>query len=141
MQPVVTDGAPTPAGHYAQGIVHGGLVYVSGQLPIDPATGAVVDGDMTVQAERTLRNVAAVLEAAGSGLDRVLMLTIFVTAREEWPVVNAVCARLFGAHRPARAVVGGADLKPGCRIEITAVGMISEQRTANGERYTANGER
>ncbi len=125
MRPVETSGAPTPAGHYVQGMVHAGVVYVSGQLPIDPATGAVVDGDTTVQAERTLQNVAAVLEAAGSGLDRVLMLTVFVTSREDWPAVNAVCAKMFGAHRPARAIVGGADLKPGCRVEITAVGMIS----------------
>lgn len=125
MRPIETSGAPTPAGHYVQGMVHAGVVYVSGQLPIDPATGLVVDGDTTMQAERTLRNVAAVLEAAGSGLDRVLMLTVFVTSREDWPAVNAVCARMFGAHRPARAIVGGADLKPGCRIEITAVGMIS----------------
>lgn len=125
MRPVETSGAPTPAGHYVQGMVHAGVVYVSGQLPIDPATGLVVDGDTTMQAERTLQNVAAVLEAAGSGLDRVLMLTVFVTAREDWPAVNAVCARMFGAHRPARAIVGGADLKPGCRVEITAVGMIS----------------
>ncbi len=125
MRPVETSGAPTPAGHYVQGMVHAGVVYVSGQLPIDPATGLVIDGDTTVQAERTLQNVAAVLEAAGSGLDRVLMLTVFVTSREDWPAVNAVCVRMFGAHRPARAIVGGADLKPGCRVEITAVGMIS----------------
>jgi 2-iminobutanoate/2-iminopropanoate deaminase len=125
MRPVETSGAPTPAGHYVQGMAHAGVVYVSGQLPIDPATGLVVDGDTTVQAERTLQNVAAVLEAAGSGLDRVLMLTVFVTSREDWPAVNAVCTRMFGAHRPARAIVGGADLKPGCRVEITAVGMIS----------------
>lgn len=127
MRPVQTPDAPAPAGHYAQGIVHGGVVHVSGQLPIDPATGAVVDGDMTVQAERTLRNVAAVLEAAGSGLDRVLMLSIFVTSRDEWPAVNEVCARMFGPHRPARAVVGGADLKPGCRIEITATAMLDDE--------------
>lgn len=125
MRPIETSGAPTPAGHYVQGMVHAGVVYVSGQLPIDPATGLVVEGDTTMQAERTLQNVAAVLEAAGSGLDRVLMLTVFVTSREDWSAVNAVCARMFGAHRPARAIVGGADLKPGCRIEITAVGMIS----------------
>lgn len=125
MVPIETSGAPTPAGHYAQGIVHGGVVYVSGQLPIDPATGTVIEGDIAAQSERTLRNVAAVLEAAGSGLDRVLMLTVFVTSREDWPVVNEVCARMFGAHRPARAIVGGAELKPGCRVEITAVGMVS----------------
>jgi 2-iminobutanoate/2-iminopropanoate deaminase len=115
---IVTDRAPHPAGHYAQGMLHDGIVYVSGQLPIDPRTGEVTPGDTAAQAEQTLSNVAAVLEAAGSGLDRVLMLSVFVTSREDWPAVNAVCARRFGAHTPARAVVGGADLKPGCRVEM-----------------------
>ncbi len=127
MRPITTDQAPTPAGHYAQGMVHEGIVYVSGQLPIDPATGAVIEGDIAAQAERTLRNVAAVLEAAGSGLDRVLMLSVFVISREDWPAVNVVCERLFGAHRPARAVVGGADLKTGCRIEMVATAMLGDR--------------
>ncbi|MDX2260239.1 MAG: Rid family detoxifying hydrolase [Gemmatimonadales bacterium] len=124
MHPVTTDQAPRPAGHYAQGMVHAGIVYVSGQLPIDPATGEVVAGDIAVQADRTLRNVAAVLEAAGSGLDRVLMLSVFVVSRDDWPAVNVVCERLFGTHRPARAVVGGADLKAGCRVEMVATAMV-----------------
>jgi reactive intermediate/imine deaminase len=126
MHAIATDGAPRPAGHYTQGMVHDGVVYVSGQLPIDPATGDVVAGDITVQAERTLRNVAAVLEAAGSGLDRVLMLSVFVISRDDWPAVNTVCEQLFGAHRPARAVVGGAELKAGCRVEMTAVAAVPE---------------
>jgi 2-iminobutanoate/2-iminopropanoate deaminase len=126
MHPVSTDQAPRPAGHYAQGMVHAGIVYVSGQLPIDPASGEVVAGDIAVQADRTLRNVAAVLEAAGSGLDRVLMLSVFVVSRDDWPAVNVVCERLFGAHRPARAVVGGADLKAGCRVEMVATGVVKE---------------
>lgn len=123
MKRIVTDRAPLPAGHYEQAIVHDGIVYVSGQLPIDPSTGQPIEGDSAAQAERTLQNVAAVLDAAGSGLADVLMLTVFVTAREDWPAVNTVCERLFGAHKPARAVVGGADLKPGCRVEmvVTAV--------------------
>jgi 2-iminobutanoate/2-iminopropanoate deaminase len=124
MHPVTTDKAPRPAGHYAQGMVHAGIVYVSGQLPIDPATGEVVAGDIAVQADRTLRNVAAVLEAAGSGLDQVLMLSVFVVSRDDWPAVNVVCERLFGAHRPARAVVGGADLKEGCRVEMVATAVV-----------------
>ncbi len=124
MKRIVTDRAPMPAGHYEQGIVHDGLVYVSGQLAIDPTTGQVIVGDTAAQAEQTLRNVAAVLEAAGSGLDQVLMLSVFVTAREDWPAVNAVCERLFGAHKPARAVVGGADLKPGCRVEMVVTAVV-----------------
>lgn len=120
-QAVHTGDAPQPGGHYSQGVVHDGLVYVSGQLPIDPATGLVIAGDITTQAERTLDNVAAILQAASSGLDRILMLTIFVLTRDDWAAVNAVCVRRFGAHSPARAIVGAANLKANCRIEITAV--------------------
>ncbi len=124
MHPVHTDQAPQPAGHYSQAIVHDGVVHVSGQLPIDPASGAVVAGDSEQQADRTLRNIAAVLEEAGSGLDLVLSLTVHVNGRDDWAGVNAACARLFGEHRPARAIVGGAELRPGCRVEMTAVAAV-----------------
>jgi 2-iminobutanoate/2-iminopropanoate deaminase len=125
-RPIGTDRAPAPAGHYSQAITYHGVVYVSGQLPIDPATHEVVAGDAETQADQTLRNVAAILEAAGSGLDLVLSLTIFVTSRDDWSGVNAACQRQFGEHRPARAIVGGAELKPGCRVEITAVAAVRE---------------
>jgi 2-iminobutanoate/2-iminopropanoate deaminase len=125
-RPIRTDGAPAPAGHYAQATVCHGMVHVAGQLPIDPATGAVVGGDTRAQAERTLRNVAAILDAAGSGLDMVLSLTVFVRSRDDWPGVDAACIDLFGDHRPARAVVGGAELKPGCRVEMTAIAAVRE---------------
>ena len=125
-RPIRTDNAPAPAGHYSQAVVFRGLVHVSGQLPIDPMSGNVVEGDAEVQAERTLRNVAAILDAAGSGLDLVLSLHVFVNSRADWPGVNAACERMFGEHRPARAIVGGADLKPGCRVEITAVAAVRD---------------
>jgi 2-iminobutanoate/2-iminopropanoate deaminase len=121
---VRTEAAPQPGGHYSQAVVHNGVVYVSGQLPLDPVTGQVVAGDITAQAERTLGNVAAILDAAGSGLDQVLSLTIFVLTRDDWAPVNAVCVQRFGAHRPARAIVGAANLKPDCRIEITAIASV-----------------
>ncbi len=121
LTPVSTPDAPAPAGHYSQGLAHGGLVYVSGQLPLDPATGNVVEGGIGAQTERTLQNVEAVLTAAGSGLDRVLSMTIYVTERAAWAEVNAACAAAFGAHRPARAVIPVAELKPGCFVEIQAV--------------------
>ncbi len=107
--------------------MHHGLVHVSGQLPIDPASGLVLGGDIESQAERTLRNVEAVLLEAGSSLDQVLSLMIFLTDRADWSGVNAVCERMFGVHRPARAVIGGASLKAGCLIEITAVGAIPDR--------------
>jgi 2-iminobutanoate/2-iminopropanoate deaminase len=125
-RPVRTDRAPAPAGHYSQATVHHGLVHVSGQLPIEPATGLVLGDDAESQSEQVLRNIGAILDAAGSGLDLVLSLTVYVLSREDWPGVNAACERLFGDHRPARAVIGGAALKPGCRVEMTAVAAVRE---------------
>ncbi|HPF63018.1 MAG: RidA family protein [Gemmatimonadetes bacterium] len=125
-RPVHTDHAPRPAGHYSQAIVHAGLVHVAGQLALDPDTGAVVGESAEEQADRTLRNIEAILRAAGSDLGLVLSLTVFVRSREDWPGVNAACARRFGPHRPARAIVGGAELKPGCLVEMTAVAAIRE---------------
>lgn len=126
-RPIRTEAAPAPAGHYSQAIVHHGRVYVSGQLPIDPVTGTVVEGDTEAQAVRTLRNVAAILDSSGSGLDLVLSLTVYVLTRDDWSGVNTACQRVFGEHRPARAIVGGAILKPGCRVEITAVAAVREE--------------
>lgn len=125
MQFISTPDAPAPAGHYSQGVVHGGVVYVAGQLPIDPATGALVAPDeIEPQAERTLRNVEAVLLAAGSRLDLVCSMTIYITDRALWPQVNAVYSRLLGGHRPARAVIPVPELRPGCLIEIQAVAAV-----------------
>jgi reactive intermediate/imine deaminase len=126
-RPIRTEGAPAPAGHYSQAVVHHGRVYVSGQLPIDPLTGTVLEASTEAQAELTLRNLGAILDAAGSGFDLVLAVTVYVITREDWQGVDAACARVFGEHRPARAVVGGAILKPGCRVEITAVAAIREE--------------
>lgn len=124
---VTTEDAPAPAGHYSQGVVHHGMVHVSGQLPIDPRTGSVLDGSLATQVERTLRNVEAVLLEAGSGLEYVVSLTVFVVSRDDWTEVNAVCEQVFGSHRPARAIIGGALLKPGCRVEITAIGAVPDR--------------
>ena len=122
MHPISTPPAPTPAGHYSQGIVHNGLVYVAGQLPLDPATGNVVGmGDIEAQTEQVLHNVDAVLRAANSGLDQLLSVTVFVAGRDLWAGVNAAYGRLLGAHRPARAIVPVGELKPGCLIEVQAI--------------------
>ncbi len=124
MTPIHTPYAPAPAGHYAQAIVHGGLIYVSGQLPIDPADREKPPGDIEEQTEQTLRNVGAILEAAGSGLDRVLQMTVYVSDVSLWGRVNAAYARVMGAHRPARAVVPVKDLHYGYQIEIQAVAAV-----------------
>ncbi len=124
IQTVQTDGAPAPAGHYSQAVVHGGVVYVAGQLPLDPDTGEVVAGGIAEQAAQTLRNVEAVLQAAGSGLDCLLSVTLYVTSRAQWPEVNRVYAEMLGAHRPARAVIPVPELRPGCLVEVQAVAAL-----------------
>ena len=122
---VSTNAAPTPKGHYAQGIVHNGVVYVAGQLPIDPVSGAPVGGDAAAQTERTLRNVEAVLMAAGSSIPQVLSVTIYVTDQSLWPDVNRAFAGVFGDHRPARAIVPVGKLRDGCVVEIQAIAAVS----------------
>lgn len=126
MRTVETPNAPVPAGHYSQAVVHGGLVYVAGQLPIDPADRDRPVGSIQEQTERTLRNVAAILEAAGSGLDRVVQMTIYVSDIELWAGVNEAYARVMGASRPARAIVPTRDLHHGYQIEIQAIAAVAE---------------
>ena len=121
MQVIETRDAPTAAGHYSQAIVHNGVVYVAGQLPIDPKDKNRPVGSIEEQTERTLRNVEAILVAAGSGLDRVLQMTIFISDIELWGGVNTAYARVLGSHKPARAVVPVNDLHYGYQIEIQAI--------------------
>ena len=121
MQSIETRDAPTAAGHYSQAIVHNGVVYVAGQLPIDPTSSDRTVGSIEEQTERTLRNVEAILVAAGSGLDRVLQMTIYISDIELWSGVNTTYARVMGSHRPARAVVPVKDLHYGYQIEIQAI--------------------
>jgi 2-iminobutanoate/2-iminopropanoate deaminase len=123
---VQTPEAPTPAGHYSQAIVHNGLVYVAGQLAIDPTTGEKILSSIEAQTERALKNVSAILEAAGSGLDRVLKMTVYITDISLWSAVNAVYARMLGDHRPARAVIPVRDLHYGFQIEIECVAALRE---------------
>jgi 2-iminobutanoate/2-iminopropanoate deaminase len=121
---VFTPQAPSPAGHYSQAIVHNGTVYVAGQLPIDPGTGEKKLGSIEEQTEQALKNVAAILEAAGSDLMHVLKVTVYISDIEQWGKVNAVYARFFGTHKPARAVVPTRELHHGFMIEIEAVAAV-----------------
>jgi 2-iminobutanoate/2-iminopropanoate deaminase len=116
---------PAPAGHYSPGIVAGGLVFVSGQLPMDPATGKLVEGGIDAQTERALRNVEVVLAAAGSSLSRVVQMTIYISDGDLWGQVNAAYARVLGAHRPARAVIPVSPLHYGALIEIQAIAEVA----------------
>ena len=123
---VQTPDAPAPAGHYSQAVVHNGLVYVAGQLSIDPQTGERLAGTIEEQTERALSNVSAVLRAAGSGMDRVLKVTVYVSDISLWGAVNEVYARVMGEHRPARAVVPVGDLRHGLLVEIDAVAAAGD---------------
>ena len=119
--PVQPATSQPPKAHYSPGIVSGGLIFVSGQLPMDPATGQVVPGGIEAQTERALRNVELVLVAAGASLDRVLQMTIYISDGDLWGAVNATYAKVMGAHRPARAVVPVSPLHYGALIEIQAI--------------------
>ncbi len=119
---VRTEKAPAPVGPYSQAVRLANLVFVSGQIPLDPETGAAVEGEIEVQTERVIANLRAVLEAAGSSLERVLRTTIYLTDLDLFTRVNAVYARHFdGPTPPARATVGVAQLPFGVALEIDAI--------------------
>ena len=124
MKTVTTGHAPAPAGHYSQAVVHNGIVYVAGQLGIDPAHRDAPVGSIEAQTEQALANLRAILEAAGSGLEQVLQMTVYVTDMELWGKVNEVYARVLGSHRPARAVVPVGDLRRGRQVEIQAIAAV-----------------
>lgn len=115
---------PQPKGHYSPGIEHNGLVYVSGQLPMTLDTREPFSGEIGEQTELALRNVEAVLKAAGSDLQHVLQMTIYVSDIELWGKVNEVYARVMGDHRPARAIVPVKNLHFDTKIEIQAIAAI-----------------
>ena len=119
--------APAPVGPYSQAVVHGGLVFASGQIPLDPETGEMVGGEIEAQAQRVLANLRAVLEAAGSSMDQVIRTSIYLTDLSLFPRVNAVYAEHFrGEPLPARSTIGVAALPLGAEIEMDVV-AVSER--------------
>jgi 2-iminobutanoate/2-iminopropanoate deaminase len=120
---IASSGAPPAIGPYSQAVRAGGLIFVSGQIPLDPATGQVVAGGIAAQAERTLESLRAILEASGSGLDRVVKTTVYLTDLGGFAAVNEVYARFFPQAPPARATVQVAALPRGVGIEIEAVAL------------------
>jgi len=121
MHPVSTSHAPEPAGHYSQAIKHLGMVFVSGQLPLDPQTREIVSGGIEAQTRQTIENVRQILIACGSDLDGVLKSTIFITSEEYWPVVNRIYAEFFGNHKPARAIIPCGPLHNGALLEMEVI--------------------
>jgi len=120
---IATAGAPAAIGPYSQAIQAGGLVFVSGQIPLDPETGQVVQGGIAAQTERALESLRAILDASGSGLERVVKTTVFLTDLGTFNEVNEVYARFFPHAPPARATVQVAALPRGVGIEIEAVAL------------------
>ena len=117
---------PTPKGHYSPGFEHNGLIFVSGQLPMDLKTREPFAGDIEMQTELALRNVEAVLKEAGSDLNHILQMTIYVSDIELWGKVNEVYSRVLGEHRPARAVIPVKDLHFDTKIEIAAIAAVKD---------------
>lgn len=122
-QEVRTDKAPKAIGPYSQGIVANGFVFVSGQVPFDPATGELVTGPIEDQARRVLMNVAAVLEAAGSSMDKVVKATVFLQDMNDFAKMNAVYGEFFKTPYPARAAVQAARLPRDVKIEIEVIAL------------------
>ena len=118
---ISTARAPAAIGPYAQAIRAGNLLFVSGQIPLDPATGQMVDGDIAVQTERVLKNLAAILEAAGSSLARVLKTTVYLRDLEDFAKMNTVYAKFLGENPPARATVQVARLPRDAAVEIDLI--------------------
>ena len=118
---------PKPKGHYSPGLEHDGLIFVSGQLPMDLETREPFTGSIEGQTELALRNVEAVLHEAGSDLNHVLQMTIYISEMELWGAVNETYVRVLGDHRPARAIVPVKDLHFGTKIEIQAIAAVMKQ--------------
>ena len=119
-----TPNAPAPGGHYSQAVVHNGLVYLSGVLPITPAGAKLNDATVVQQTEQILANLDAILDAAGSHRNKVLKVSIFIADITAWNAVNQVYAQFFGDHRPARSVVPCSTLHYGFGIELEAVATV-----------------
>ncbi len=121
---IKTDRAPKAIGPYSQAVIGGGLVFASGQIPIDPATGELVTGTIEDQTRLVLKNLAAVLEAAGSSLDRVVKATVFLQDMNDFSRMNQVYGEAFQAPFPARAAVQVARLPRDVRVEIEAIALL-----------------
>ena len=124
MKEILSINAPQPAGHYSQAIEHLGLIYVSGQLPINPKSAEKHVGNIEEQTEQALANLEAILRKANSEKNQVLKVTVYISDIALWDRVNSVYARFFGDHRPARAIVPTRELHFGFQIEIEAIAAV-----------------
>jgi 2-iminobutanoate/2-iminopropanoate deaminase len=121
---VHTDKAPAAIGPYSQGVIAGNLLFTAGQIAIDPTTGQIIQGDVTAQTERVMRNLTAVLENAGTSWSDVVKTTVYLQDMADFPRVNEVYGRMIGDARPARSTVQVSGLPRGVLVEIDAVAMV-----------------
>jgi 2-iminobutanoate/2-iminopropanoate deaminase len=121
---IQTDKGPKALAFYSQAIVHNGVAYVAGQVPLDPATGQLVGGEIEQQAERVLENVKAILEAAGSSMEDALRVTVYLKDMEEFARMNAVYGRYFAIDPPARTTIQAARLPRDVAIEIDCIAAV-----------------
>jgi len=121
MDKIYTANAPTPIGPYSQAIRSNGFIFISGQIPLDPQTNLIVQGDIEHQTRQAIRNLSAVLEAAGRGIESVVMTTIYLSDMNDFPKFNQVYSEYFGETQPARATVQVAALPKGALVEISAI--------------------
>lgn len=126
MQKIQPADFPEPKGHYSPAVVHNGLVFVSGQLAIDPATGEEKTGSIEEQTEQCLRNVESVLKEAGSDLGHVLKMTLFVSDENLWGAVNETYKRILGEHKPARAIIPVGKFRGSFLIEVEAIAAVRD---------------
>lgn len=124
MRTIATASAPRAIGPYSQALVHDGLLYSAGQIALDPSTMELVDGDTAAQTEQVFANLKAVLEAAGANLTNVVKTTVYLADMADFQAMNAVYARHFGEHRPARSTVAAAALPKGARVEIDVIAAV-----------------
>lgn len=124
IEAVRTDKAPAAIGPYSQAIMANNLLFVSGQIPIDPKTGEIVGGGFVEQARQCLENVKQILLAAGSGLEKVLAVDVFITDMSQFSVFNGIYENYFSAHKPARAVVEVSALPKGVLVEVKCTAAV-----------------
>ena len=124
---IKTEGAPAAIGPYSQAVRAGGFIFCSGQIPTDPKTGEFVPGGVAEQTEQVMRNLMAVLEAAESGLDRIVKTTVFLADMNDFAAMNEVYGRYFQENPPARATVQAARLPRDARVEIEAIALVGKE--------------
>ena len=129
MEKIQIKNAPEPKGHYSPALSHNGLIFVSGQLPMNHQTGEVETGAIEKQTEIALRNVESILKEANSDLNHILQMTIYISEMDDWGKVNEVYKQILGEHKPARAIVPVKDLHFGTKIEIQAIAAVKEDLT------------